>query len=212
MNQLIPLLNKLTNVFSAVGVTPIELPQLVVVGSQSSGKSSVLENIVGRDFLPRGSNICTRRPLILQLINNSKINNNNNNNNSDDRLSVSALSNESEIKLRSHTSSVVISKKPVPPWKKPFSPKIIAPKKTIRPPSRLKPLAITSNGTRSPVVLSKYNSKPPISQTIPKKVASKISSFKKKVEAKKPAIKSPRPLNKKQQLDLEAEKKTNHFG
>lgn len=41
----------------------------VVVGSQSSGKSSVIENIVGRDFLPRGSGIVTRRPLILQLIN-----------------------------------------------------------------------------------------------------------------------------------------------
>lgn len=47
----------------------IELPQLVVVGAQSSGKSSVLESIVGRDFLPRGSGICTRRPLILQLHN-----------------------------------------------------------------------------------------------------------------------------------------------
>jgi len=41
----------------------------VVVGSQSAGKSSVLENIVGRDFLPRGGGIVTRRPLILQLIN-----------------------------------------------------------------------------------------------------------------------------------------------
>lgn len=41
----------------------------VVVGSQSSGKSSVIENIVGRDFLPRGSGVVTRRPLILQLIN-----------------------------------------------------------------------------------------------------------------------------------------------
>jgi len=35
---------------------------------QSSGKSSVLENLVGRDFLPRGSGIVTRRPLLLQLI------------------------------------------------------------------------------------------------------------------------------------------------
>nr|CAD1820781.1 unnamed protein product [Ananas comosus var. bracteatus] len=34
---------------------------------QSSGKSSVLESIVGRDFLPRGSGIVTRRPLVLQL-------------------------------------------------------------------------------------------------------------------------------------------------
>lgn len=37
--------------------------------SQSSGKSSVLENIVGRDFLPRGTGIVTRRPLVLQLVN-----------------------------------------------------------------------------------------------------------------------------------------------
>lgn len=29
----------------------------------------MLENIVGKDFLPRGSGIVTRRPLILQLIN-----------------------------------------------------------------------------------------------------------------------------------------------
>ncbi|XP_058190195.1 phragmoplastin DRP1E-like [Rhododendron vialii] len=45
------------------------LPTIVVVGGQSSGKSSVLEGIVGRDFLPRGSGIVTRRPLVLQLYN-----------------------------------------------------------------------------------------------------------------------------------------------
>ncbi|XP_062028182.1 phragmoplastin DRP1E-like [Rosa rugosa] len=44
-----------------------ELPSVAVVGGQSSGKSSVLESIVGRDFLPRGSGIVTRRPLVLQL-------------------------------------------------------------------------------------------------------------------------------------------------
>jgi dynamin 1-like protein len=44
------------------------LPQVAVVGSQSSGKSSVLEALVGRDFLPRGPDICTRRPLVLQLV------------------------------------------------------------------------------------------------------------------------------------------------
>lgn len=43
------------------------LPQIAVVGSQSVGKTSVLESLVGRDFLPRGSGIVTRRPLILQL-------------------------------------------------------------------------------------------------------------------------------------------------
>ncbi|CAK7226226.1 vacuolar protein sorting-associated protein 1 [Sporothrix curviconia] len=67
---LIQLVNKLQDVFVTINVNnPIDLPQIVVVGSQSSGKSSVLENIVGRDFLPRGSGIVTRRPLVLQLIN-----------------------------------------------------------------------------------------------------------------------------------------------
>nr|CCA17876.1 dynamin GTPase putative [Albugo laibachii Nc14] len=69
MDQLIPIVNKLQDVFSAIGQSPVNLPQIVVIGSQSSGKSSVLENIVGRDFLPRGSGIVTRRPLILQLYN-----------------------------------------------------------------------------------------------------------------------------------------------
>ena len=38
MEQLIPLINRLQDVFTAVGSSPIQLPQLVVVGSQSSGK------------------------------------------------------------------------------------------------------------------------------------------------------------------------------
>ncbi|KAG0093763.1 vacuolar protein sorting-associated protein 1 [Podila epicladia] len=67
---LIRTINKLQDAFSTVGVhNPVDLPQIVVIGSQSSGKSSVLENIVGRDFLPRGTGIVTRRPLVLQLIN-----------------------------------------------------------------------------------------------------------------------------------------------
>lgn len=64
-----PVLNKLQHVLGIVGKSSIPLPQLVVVGSQSSGKSSVLENIVGRDFLPRGNNMVTKRPLVLQLMN-----------------------------------------------------------------------------------------------------------------------------------------------
>ncbi|VDP03991.1 unnamed protein product [Soboliphyme baturini] len=57
-----------TALFSARTSIALELPQIAVVGSQSSGKSSVLESLVGKDFLPRGSGIVTRRPLILQLI------------------------------------------------------------------------------------------------------------------------------------------------
>ncbi|ORX97583.1 hypothetical protein K493DRAFT_281166 [Basidiobolus meristosporus CBS 931.73] len=68
--NLIRTVNKLQDAFATVGVSnPVDLPQIVVIGSQSSGKSSVLENIVGRDFLPRGNGIVTRRPLILQLVN-----------------------------------------------------------------------------------------------------------------------------------------------
>ena len=85
----------LTVLLGGVQVTldfKLELPQVAVIGSQSSGKSSVLEALVasaackrpwhlqsppltfqhhvqvGRDFLPRGPEICTRRPLVLQLV------------------------------------------------------------------------------------------------------------------------------------------------
>ncbi|CAM6022784.1 unnamed protein product [Sphagnum balticum] len=67
--SVIPLVNKLQDIFSQLGsASTIDLPQVAVVGSQSSGKSSVLEALVGRDFLPRGQDICTRRPLVLQLV------------------------------------------------------------------------------------------------------------------------------------------------
>ncbi|XP_031479312.1 dynamin-related protein 3A-like isoform X5 [Nymphaea colorata] len=67
--SVIPIVNKLQDIFSQLGSSStIELPQVSVVGSQSSGKSSVLEALVGRDFLPRGTDICTRRPLVLQLV------------------------------------------------------------------------------------------------------------------------------------------------
>ncbi|KFM56611.1 Dynamin-1-like protein, partial [Stegodyphus mimosarum] len=68
MEALIPVMNKLHDVFNTVGTDSIQLPQIVVVGTQSSGKSSVLESLVGRDFLPRGAGIVTRRPLVLQLV------------------------------------------------------------------------------------------------------------------------------------------------
>lgn len=46
----------------------IQLPRIVVLGSQSSGKSSLLESVVGKDFLPRGEGVVTRRPLELRLV------------------------------------------------------------------------------------------------------------------------------------------------
>lgn len=70
IDRLIPIINSLQDVFSAIGQerAGIDLPQIAVVGSQSAGKSSVLEAVCGRDILPRSAGICTRRPLILQLV------------------------------------------------------------------------------------------------------------------------------------------------
>uniref|UniRef100_A0A1B6GU88 dynamin GTPase n=2 Tax=Cuerna arida TaxID=1464854 RepID=A0A1B6GU88_9HEMI len=67
MEALIPVINKLQDVFNTVGTDAIQLPQIVVVGTQSSGKSSVIESLVGRTFLPRGTGIVTRCPLVIQL-------------------------------------------------------------------------------------------------------------------------------------------------
>uniref|UniRef100_A0A5S6QZS0 Dynamin n=1 Tax=Trichuris muris TaxID=70415 RepID=A0A5S6QZS0_TRIMR len=74
MQQLIPLVNQLQDAFTHLGVSlALDLPQIAVVGGQSAGKSSVLEAFVGKDFLPRGSGIVTRRPLILQLVHDNSV-------------------------------------------------------------------------------------------------------------------------------------------
>jgi dynamin 1-like protein len=66
--SLIGVMNRLQEVFALTeSTTQLDLPQLVVVGSQSVGKSSVLESLVGRDFLPRGANLVTRCPIVVQL-------------------------------------------------------------------------------------------------------------------------------------------------
>lgn len=64
--KMIEIRNLLKNIDKTETLT---LPSIVVVGSQSSGKSSVLESIVGHEFLPKGSNMVTRRPIELTLIN-----------------------------------------------------------------------------------------------------------------------------------------------
>jgi dynamin 1-like protein len=68
MEPVYRILNQLQDTLYSANISnPIDLPQIAVVGSQSAGKSSVLESIVGKDFLPRGTGVVTRRPLILQL-------------------------------------------------------------------------------------------------------------------------------------------------
>ncbi|KAJ3355255.1 dynamin-like GTPase mgm1 [Kappamyces sp. JEL0680] len=59
---------KKINGAAAPSASSINLPSIVVIGSQSSGKSSVLEAIVGHEFLPKGSNMVTRRPIELTLV------------------------------------------------------------------------------------------------------------------------------------------------
>lgn len=74
MEGLIAVVNRLHEAFNSIGTNlALDLPQIAVIGGQSAGKSSVLENFVGKDFLPRGSGIVTRRPLILQLIYSSDV-------------------------------------------------------------------------------------------------------------------------------------------
>ena len=68
MNSLISLINKLQEILVISQLKfKINLPQIICVGAQSSGKTSIIESIVGKDFLPKGTGIVTRRPLILQL-------------------------------------------------------------------------------------------------------------------------------------------------
>ena len=62
--KLVSLIDKLRD----IGLNDhISMPRIAVLGSQSSGKSSLLESIVGLNFLPRGSGVVTRRPLELRL-------------------------------------------------------------------------------------------------------------------------------------------------
>uniref|UniRef100_A0A914QMY5 Dynamin GTPase n=1 Tax=Panagrolaimus davidi TaxID=227884 RepID=A0A914QMY5_9BILA len=71
MEKVVATINKLQDVFDTIEdrTKSIQLPEIVVVGSQSAGKSSVMEGLVKKDFLPRGTGIVTRRPLLIRLTN-----------------------------------------------------------------------------------------------------------------------------------------------
>jgi len=65
LRQLITMIDELRD----VGLQNyISLPRIAAIGTQSSGKSSAIESIVGLDFLPRGGGVVTRRPLELRLV------------------------------------------------------------------------------------------------------------------------------------------------
>ena len=70
-NVLFKQLHKLTNLKNTLRdyrvKENIKLPKICVLGVRSSGKSSVLESIIGLDILPRGDGAVTRRPLEIHL-------------------------------------------------------------------------------------------------------------------------------------------------
>lgn len=70
-NQILSVANDINSIFSETTLVEnkpeLTLPRLVVIGTQSSGKSSVLGNIIGMDILPTGSNMVTRTPLDIRL-------------------------------------------------------------------------------------------------------------------------------------------------
>jgi GTP-binding protein EngB required for normal cell division len=70
-NQIFNLTNDINSLFSEIDFVEskvsISLPRLVVIGTQSSGKSSVLNSIMAMDILPTGKNMVTRTPLDIRL-------------------------------------------------------------------------------------------------------------------------------------------------
>jgi GTP-binding protein EngB required for normal cell division len=62
-SKIIQINNELNGIFNE----QIKLPRIVVVGGQSSGKSSVLNNIITMNILPTGSEMVTRSPLSIEL-------------------------------------------------------------------------------------------------------------------------------------------------
>lgn len=70
-NQILNVANEINGLFSETNLVDykpeLTLPRLCVVGTQSSGKSSVLNGIMGLDLLPTGKNMVTRTPLDIRL-------------------------------------------------------------------------------------------------------------------------------------------------
>jgi len=70
-NQLLNIASDINSIFSETNLInskpELSLPRLVVVGTQSSGKSSILNSIISMDILPTGKCMVTRTPLDIRL-------------------------------------------------------------------------------------------------------------------------------------------------
>lgn len=50
-----------------INIDELIVPKVIVIGAESSGKSSLLENIIKCPIFPKNSNICTKQPIHLKL-------------------------------------------------------------------------------------------------------------------------------------------------
>ncbi len=70
-NEVLNIANEINALFNETNLAEdkpeLSLPRLAVVGTQSSGKSSCLNAIIGMDILPTGKNMVTRTPLDIRL-------------------------------------------------------------------------------------------------------------------------------------------------
>jgi GTP-binding protein EngB required for normal cell division len=68
LGELIDISKKVNGILKNIGLDKtIQLPKIVVNGTQSSGKSSLLNKIIGLNIFPTGTNMTTRTPIELFL-------------------------------------------------------------------------------------------------------------------------------------------------
>lgn len=70
--EYVKILEKIKEIRPLISGYNLQLPQIVVIGDQSSGKSSVLESLTGIKF-PVNAGICTRCPIIVNCKNDKQI-------------------------------------------------------------------------------------------------------------------------------------------
>jgi GTP-binding protein EngB required for normal cell division len=69
-SEIFKITNILNNISNDLSINNgIKVPSLVMIGSQSSGKSSLLNKILNMEMLPTGGKMVTRTPLNMELIN-----------------------------------------------------------------------------------------------------------------------------------------------
>ena len=59
--------NILKNTFNNKIIDQLNIPKIIVIGAESSGKSSLLESIIKCPIFPRNTTICTKQPIHLIL-------------------------------------------------------------------------------------------------------------------------------------------------